>query len=324
MSGYAFTPLPDVPRVAPRREARFDRRLDGCVFGRLTLTYRAEQPIHVGAGHKVLIDGDPVRAQMRSGDYLIAPGATWKGVTRARFEAISRACAGRAPKKQRRITSQTYDGYSAELHPSVAHHPVFTTCRARAGDPRPELCPACALFGVMSRRGRITFADLTTDAPPRVYPMPQQYGPRLHHLADPSDVDVDPHHRRLTVKRLRGRKFHGGKAPPAVGAPLAVEAIPPGAMLTGRLTLYNVTPAELGGLLVALGVARNSYVKLGAGKSHAFGRLAPSAVTPELRDHRGRPLPLDPAACDAAWGQSPDRWADGEVQLRAIHNRGGW
>lgn len=324
-AGYDFVPLPEAPRRVGRPQARFDRRLDGHLFGGVAITYLAEQPVHVGAGHKVVVDGRPVRAQMRRGEDAIVAGASFKGISRSRFEAICLACvAGRAPKPQRRITSRSYPDYAAALHPAVANGTVFTACKTRPGDPEPSVCAACALFGLMSRRARVVFADLVADQPTAVLRMAPQFGPRLHHLAAREDVEVDDNRRTLTVRKLRGRKFHGGSGPPPVGEAMLVEAIPAGAQLSGTVRLFNVTPAELGGALVALGFARPSYLKAGSGKNLGFGRLRPAAIGFTLTDHRGRALPPAPAEWQAAWEDSDDRWAPGEDALIALHTRGGW
>lgn len=337
-AGYDFVRLPDAPRRVARPQARFDRRLEGKIFGRIAITYVAEQPIHVGAGHKVIIEGKPVRAQMRRGADAIVAAASCKGIARARFEAIARACVpGKAPRPQNNLTSRSYPGYAAALHPSMAHQPVFTQCETRTGDPEPVVCPACALFGLMSRRSRIGFGDLIADRAPTVHRMAQQFGPRLHHLAAPTDVQVDDNQRKLTVRALRGRKFHGGSGPPPVGEPMLVEAIPPGARLAGEVRLFNVTPDELGGVLVALGFACSSYarldsgepaygtyVKAGGGKNLGFGRLRPDAIGFTLTDHRGRATPAAPADWQAAWEASDDRWPAGEDALVGLHLRGGW
>ncbi len=326
MSGYGFTPLPDAPRRVARPEARFDRRQPGLLFGRATLTYVCEQPVHVGAGHKVVVDGKPVRAQVRRGADAIAPGSSWKGVTRSRFEAMTKACAGRAPKGERRVTSRTFDGFSSALAPEVERHPVFSSCRTKAGVSDPSVCPACALFGLMNRRSRVAFGDLLADRPVEIRGIAEQFSPRLHHLAEREALHVDQHKRRLTVRRLKGRKFHGGTGG-SEGGSVRIEAIPSGATLVGELRFVNLTPAEMGGLLTALGGPGAPLVKLGAGKNLGFGRLRLTGAEFVLRDHLNQSVPFDramPKAWRAAFTESDDHWEPGEAALVALHRRGGW
>ncbi|MEZ4436772.1 MAG: RAMP superfamily CRISPR-associated protein [bacterium] len=320
MSGYAFTPLPDAPRVVARAEARFDRRVEGTIGGRVRLVYRLDEPVHVGAGHKLVEDGQPVRATVHSGEVAVVPGSSLKGAIRARYEAITRSCAGQAPRPQRDIVSRSFGGFRVELAATkqAKDHSVFTGCRTRPGDAAPALCPACALFGVMNRKARAGFGDFDADAAATVQAMPAQYSPRLHHVGE---FTADRQAERLTVTRLHGRKFHGGRGPAPSGAAMRIEVIPAGAAVAGDVRLTNVTAAELGGLLVALGFARGSLVKIGAGKNLGFGRLWPTKIDFALIDHRGRALPPDPAQWDTAWDASPDRWAPGEAHLLAMHRR---
>ncbi|MCA9718276.1 MAG: hypothetical protein KC468_26625, partial [Myxococcales bacterium] len=65
------------------------------VFGRLELVYKLDQPVHIGAGRKVVVNGGLVRATVRSRSTAVVPGSSWKGAVRARYEAITRSCAHR-------------------------------------------------------------------------------------------------------------------------------------------------------------------------------------------------------------------------------------
>jgi hypothetical protein len=300
--GYDFVPLaPDVRRIT-RAEARWDRRVPGTLAGRIDVTLTAEQPLHVGSGSKearpphVVLRG--ARIQGRPG----IPGSSLKGVLRARYEAITRSCTSLGPPTRAPIRSSTGIKHArlALSLPAVLHD----------GCTENHACPACALFGRMSLRSRITVTDLvcTGDTDFALAAMPARFGPNLHHVG-PARIDAS--RTTFEVLGLHGRKFHRGHGP-ATDARQHVETIPPGAELVGQIRLFNVTPAEVGGLLTALGCDPVSAIKLGGGKAHGFGRarckLVPHGSTP-----------LDPAQCRTAFVASPDRWADGETRLIVLH-----
>jgi hypothetical protein len=90
-------------------------------------------------------------------------------------------------------------------------------------------------------------------------------------------------------------------------------------VLTGQLRLLNATPAELGGLLAALGCDPASALKLGGGKAHSFGRALCHA---RCTLAAAGAAPLDPTRWRQSFVESPDRWSKGEDQLVALH-RGG-
>jgi hypothetical protein len=80
--------------------------------------------------------------------------------------------------------------------------------------------------------------------------------------------------------------------------------------------VFNATPAELGGLLAALGCSPPSALKLGGGKAHGFGRARCHARCVLTSNGDGL---LDPARWRQAFLESPDRWADGKARLAALH-----
>jgi len=280
--GYRFVPLPEAVNREVRPQARFDQRTPGCARLILELEYRVVQPIHVGTGSWILDGHKPAREAARSGKRPVIPGSSMKGVLRARYEAITNSCClGRPPRDRKleknKLPSLTYPEYLVRFDPSIAKHDVFTPCRARSGELCP-VCPACALFGTRSLRGRVSMHDLlapegtklTTDK------LPERFSPRPHHLGK---FKVDKDREELEVTKLRGRKFHNG----ALGAGTSskgevVEVIPAGTQLTGKIVCSNITKAELGGLLSALGFVPASKLRVGAGKAYSFGQLDPVRV----------------------------------------------
>lgn len=323
-SGYDFVRLPDrVNRVDRGDHNRFDRRLEGLLFGAVTLTYTADRPVHVGSGYKAVHGKDVVRTAARSGETLVVPGSSMKGALRGRFEALTCSCTLFGPPlggKQRRVVSQSFPHVKeAELAYTAQGHDAFKT--RREGCSAGRLCPACALFGYQSgqhsARGRLSVGDFASDRGAETERIAPQFSPRLHHLGD-----FEVRGGRFNVSSVHGRKFYVGRGPEAPGKKQVVEVIPAGATLIGRLTLFNVQPAELAAVLSAAGFQPGMLFKVGAGKGLGFGRLHPTNVDWNLRDHRRAPIQPDPAAWRAALEGSADYHAAGEQKLVQIHTRG--
>lgn len=336
--GYRFVELPPVDSQqvlrVPRPQARLDVRLRKGYSGRIVVLFVTEQPVHVGSGHKLLVarpggrNPEIVRGAVQVEGRVGVPGASLKGVLRSRYEAITRSCAGDAPQPTEARSRSRPEAEYAQLAADLRAQPVFQRCRGSAPGEDQRLCPACALFGCMSLRGRITATDLfSPDAcRPSVIEVPSQFGPRLHHVGEAEAIWTTVRDRRaltLEVKRLYGRKFYCGQAQPEAGdrAPARepVEAIPIGTPLQGELRVWNLLPEELGGLLAALGRAPASCVKLGGGKALGLGRMRLAQVQFELLDGRRRPVPVDEEGWRAAFVGTQDRWDRGEAQLVSLH-----
>lgn len=328
MASYAFVPFPDVGPMVRRVErpaGRHDRRIPGAWFGSVELALVCQQPVHIGSGFKAVEEGEVLRRTARSGGRLVIPGATLKGVLRARYEAMTRSCALEPPSERGKIDSQTYkDVKRGHLTPETKQLPVFK----RLCGERDQVCAACALFGYQTDKGtlrsRVAVADLTADEArtAEIVRMPVQYEPRLHHLGK-FRIDRSGRDPAFEVGPLYGRKFYQDAAPPAPGGSLEdVEAIPLGTPLRGSLRLFNVEAAEMGGLLAALGLEPGSFLKIGAGKGHGFGRAVIAQVTYRLRDDRGRERSEDVGGWVEAWKASPDRWDRGVERLVEIHGGG--
>lgn len=333
---YQFVPLPPTVERRRRPEVDHDRLHPGTLSGVLTLTYRTEQPVHIGHGG-YRPEGDLViRTTVLGGaspQVPVVPGSSFKGALRARYEAITQSCAlfhpAGQPGRTVNVLSQSRpDIRSARLGRSLDRLPLFQACGAD------NQCAACALFGSLAggsaRRGRIGFADLLPPAgtTPTLAHLPALYSPRLHHIATPKGVDVvrDRTGDLFEVTELAGRKFALGGQPIAAPPWETVEAIPPGTPLTGTLSVRNLAPAELSALTTALGfinaTTADSYFKVGAGRGHGFGRLAPIGLTfTALKDHRRLPTPPDFPAWRRALEGSKDHWPQGEATLRDLHRR---
>ena len=310
--GYGFVPLPDTVARREREQARFDRHAPGCMGVVIDLEYVNLEAVHVGSGFWTLHANQAVRSIARSGEHPVLPGSSMKGVLRARYEAITRSCAGRrAPKGAMlgdRLPSRTFPGHRVEFSQAVKDHPVFTVCRP------PQLCPACALFGQMSQRGRVAVHDFAAAASSvKRAELPKRFSPRPHHLGSFEPPGTTG---RIVVHTLHGRKLHEGSAPRPEGRGEAAEVLAPGTRITGRVVCSNVTNAELGGLMSALGVSPQTELKVGSAKAHHYGRLALAGVSVDVvRRPRGFQEDGFFARIVEGFHTSEDYWAKGERAL---------
>lgn len=342
--GYEFVPLPREVARRERPEAAWHQRCEGTLSGTLRVTFRAEQPVHVGSGQKRLREGKVVRAGARIQGQPGVPGSSLKGVLRSRYEAITRSCVQAPPaRKPHKVRSTTHpDIKHAELTAQARGEAAFGACDDRLR------CPACALFGRMSLRSRISVHDLAcaADATFQIAPIDPQFGPNLHHVGKYTIADARPPGQNglFQVHRLYGRKFATGTGPAGDRPQRAlpdherrsagrtrehaqqpqqwIEVIPAGTAITGELRLHNVLPAELGGLLATLGRTPASALKLGAGKGCGFGRLRLAAIHYALRDHAGRSIEADEPRWRHSFVDSSDYWGPGETELARIHQGG--
>lgn len=334
MGDYQFIPFPHEGREVNRAKRAFachDRRIEGAWFGKIIIEIVCDQPVHIGSGFKVVEnEREVVRRTARSGEKIIIPGSTFKGVIRARFEAITKSCAGDPPDDRAPIKSRSYPNiHRGRLTPAIQGLAVFGDSCGKNG----ETCSACALFGYQSRNGtlrsRISFEDLVSiDNSILIADMPQQFEPRLHHLGY---GDFDYARGEFKLHSIHGRKFYidADNSRRTNNNELAeisyerVEIIPEGARLCGAIRFSNLETAELGALLIALGIEPESYIKIGGGKAYRFGNVFIEDVRYQLRDARGIERNPDLAAWQKAFHESPDYWEEGEKQLVKIHQEVG-
>jgi len=306
--GYDFVPLaPEVRRIV-RNAATWARRIRGTLSGRIDLELTAQQPVHVGSGSKQAAQRTVVlrHARIRGGPGI--PGSSVRGALRARYEAITRSCAPLAPAMGSRKIRSSTGIRLAHFHASAQEFPVLGT-----GCTKECCCPACALFGRMSLRSRIIVTDFACvgDAGFEIAHIPDRFEPNLHHIGHATRNAAGD---AFNVREPYGRKFNMGRGP-ASDNRQRVEVLSPGAVLTGQLRVFNLTPEELGGVLSALGCDPPSAIKVGGGKSHGFGRMRCQARC-HLVDYDA---PCDPAVWRQRFVASPDRWGQGEDRLVAMH-----
>jgi hypothetical protein len=327
VTGYDFVPLPSRVRREQRPHARFDRKVDGCLFGRIDLAYELHEPVHVGSGFKRLVDGKPMRGMVRRGDQLVIPGSTMKGALRARFEAMTASCTcnqGPPEKRGRQRMSNLSRSHpqagEAVLGQQALNHDAF---RDRDGGCQlAAMCPACALFGFQAGRAalrsRVSVTDFlpATPVPGATAALSPQFAPRLHHCGEFRADGTT-----LLVTSVYGRKFHFGRGPDAPGARQVVEVLPAGTKVDGTLRFFNALPAELGGLLAAVGFAPRTVLRVGAGKGHGMGELRLRGMGLELRDHAGRKVETPMEEFTRAFQQDLDHWRNGEEAIERFFER---
>lgn len=316
--GYEFVPLPDEVNRERREHAVFDRVVPGAMGVRLDVRFMVMEPVHIGSGFWTLGGNRAVRAAARSGSRPVIPGSSMKGLLRARYEAITKSCVGHGPPKEatlnEQLPSRSHPDHQVVFSDAVVAHAAFEQCKP------PVLCSACALFGRMSQRGRVAVHDLLApeDAALVEVALPKRFSPRPHHLGD---YTVCRGTHTLVVNALHGRKFHVGDAPPSTVEPEHAEAIKPGTILSGRVICTNITEAELGGLLSALGIWPESSLKIGSAKAYSFGRLVVADVgrLDVVKRPEGFAEDGFVARTRASFASCKDYWRAGEVALLRIH-----
>lgn len=316
MSGYAFVPFPDRVSRRPRPETDLSRRVPGTYSGVLHVTYVTREPVHVGSGSYVVLEKKLARAAAREDRYLVVPGSSFKGTVRARFEAMTRSCVAR-PLDENKVDSRSRGKIAVSFSPSALAEAVFNTCKVDDRKAEPNLCPACALFGVESQRGRVAFTSLRapTTTQSVLKRVPQRYIPRPHHVGDFQEAG-----RKLVVTRLYGRKFAqpGGLQNKQVDY---LEIIPPDTTLTGQISVVNLSDVELGGLLAAIGRLPRSSLRFGGAKAYGLGHTDLAEVNAQLRDARGRRVEANEEEWANSFRASYDCFADGVGAVIRMHPR---
>ncbi|HID31471.1 MAG TPA: hypothetical protein EYP19_15925, partial [Desulfobacterales bacterium] len=181
----------------------------------------------------------------RSGIAVVLPGSSLKGALRSLVEALSRSCV------------LVVGGLTRSALPRHL---------TRCANPD-NLCPACRLFGSQDYQGQVSIADASVPSGSRVIMgTPLLWAPaRSQGRGLPS--------RYLERGRARGRKFY--KHHRVASGPDPRVVIKQGVTIPTRITFTNLTSAELGLLVSALGChPQYSFpIKLGAGKPIGMGSV---------------------------------------------------
>lgn len=288
---YDFVSLPrEIVRTQTIGHEAFK---DGVFSGCLEFEIVALSHLYVSAGVYALSEdlqypaGGVLRGCYRVNGVPAIPGASLKGVVRSVTEAVTASCVGSVSRDVR---------------------PFLPRWR---GECTPELaCPACSMFGVQGRLGKVAFADalLLPGQETSLHRIPSLYRPHLSQREKPLAYFLDPSRRGL-----KGRKFyfHGRMREEPRNEP--VEVIPQGSRLRGSVDFENLTRDELAVLFFALGLDGSFQLKLGGGKPVCLGSLEVHPLRLTLRQPREEFMDYD-AAPEVYEGKAAGRFIVGTIR----------
>lgn len=252
---FEYVPFADrVESAPPAGHHRFDPdRLTGTMSGEIVVL----TPLHVASGGIELtervapqfIQRSPlIKAFVRSGGSRVIPGSTLKGAVRSVVEAITPSTIGKVDRRT---------GVPRELEEP----------QGIKKDRPPQsnlLSPADRMFGVMDYLGPVQFCDA------------RQIGEAVVLVDQPS----------LFTPRARGpakgRKFYKHGRPAAGNVP--TEAVPEGVRFAWRCDFSNLSGAELGAVLIAVGFGEPGlHLKIGGGKPACYGSVRFELASLRLR-----------------------------------------
>ena len=227
--------------------AGHDRLKKDLYSGRMQVRCAVRQNLHVGSGR--LVPPELVK--------LASPHSLVKEFFRA----------GRAL----RIPATSLKGAVRAIVEMLTHSCAPATrgadaCRFR--DEHSLLCPACNIFGALGFQGRLSFNDgvFLKGTQHAVFEIPPQYGPRPHTGL-----------RRYYPYRLKDER----------PATWPLEVILPGSSFQFEAVFENLSPAELGVVLLALGQGNPPIcLRLGAGKSSGLGGVQVEQLVLQAIDPR--------------------------------------
>jgi len=252
---YDFVPFPK--RRPYREKGAGQDKLNPCLLsGTLELTLHTLTPVHVGSGYSDFIKADdreylaalqaskPVREDDTTRRRYLIPGSSIKGAVRSIVEAITRSCIRITQGRHRPYIPQGYGGCMSVN----------------------DLCIACRLFGAQDYQGHVSFEDA-------VAPEGSLVPLRTPLLWTPARGGHGLPPRYLERDRAKGRKFYRHASPASGADPRA--CIQSGAELPLRIHFLNLSEAELGVLLTALGLHPDHPfpIKLGGGKPVGLGSV---------------------------------------------------
>jgi CRISPR/Cas system CSM-associated protein Csm3 (group 7 of RAMP superfamily) len=284
---YFYTPLPpEFRKVAPASHAAYHTdKLSGEIAGLIV----ACSPIHIASGlivpwadlsryGDIHSQTQPalVAAHFRINNQRAIPASSLKGVIRSIVEAISYSC------PEFKITHKPS---KRSIHDDIVaeHH----RCQIDATQDlsNNHLCPACRIFGGIGSEGgkggylgNVVFSDaLQRTGDGDIFDRMPLYGPQ------PSYSQASP--RKRTGYKLYfqdsakteplGRKFYkiGVPRPKTDGKYEPVEVCDTDSTFGLQIRFDNLTPGELGLLLMALGrsAPKTFALKLGGGKPVSLG-----------------------------------------------------
>ena len=261
----SFPPSPP-QRAVPMGRAQVQAQ---CHTGWLEIQFETLTPIQVASGITdfVRAGGQDQLALMQitldrykdddSGDVTskaILPGSSIKGALRSLVEMLSPSCV------------LVFNRFTRNAVPRR-----LSSCGGSH-----SLCPACRLFGTQDYQGQLSFGDaLVPDGFLSLLGTPLLWQPaRSEGRGLPG--------RYLAGQEAAGRKLYEHREPASGPVPRLV--IREGARIPFRLSFTNLTAAELGLLLTALGQhpEKPFFFKLGAGKPVGLGSIEAKIKTAAL------------------------------------------
>lgn len=262
---YALVPF---PRQRPFLKAPIGhhRYADNCYHGTLHLTLKVLTALHVSTGVTAL--GSDVGSRVPliktmvqgKNEQLLIQGSSLKGCIRAIYEAITNSTLAVITNRYRqKIPKDRLPCHSKE-----------------------SLCPASQVFGALDWQGLVHFTDATCESKKSVTGfMPSLYRPR----PDERDAYFDR-------GQAAGRKFYRHAVKAVDGGDRGIPVQQAGTEFTFKTEIHfrNLTEAQLGTLLIALGQDSNypMALKLGGGKPVGMGTVQVSIpeleVTQDVRD----------------------------------------
>jgi CRISPR/Cas system CSM-associated protein Csm3 (group 7 of RAMP superfamily) len=196
-----------------------------------------------------------IQSSVQQNQRLIIPGSSLKGVIRSIYEAITRSCLCKT-------NATVPDGYSE--------------CKETS-----KLCPACVTFGAMSWLGLVHFHDAKYD-PDNDKPgfqtglIPPLFSPK------PDAVDLESNEKIYydNNNKIRGRKFYPHAYNEEVKPTFRIQQAELGKKFTTYVNYINLTKAQLGTLLIALGQDPENRLglKIGTGKAVGMGTIKTDIV----------------------------------------------
>jgi CRISPR/Cas system CSM-associated protein Csm3 (group 7 of RAMP superfamily) len=310
---YFYTPLPSViQRIAPSSHAAYQTdKLSGEIVGIIV----ARSPIHVASGlivpwadlsqyGDILVEGQPhglIAAHFRTNDRRAVPASglkevlrraipasSLKGMVRSIVEAISYSC----PEFEIKKKPGKHRGVKV-VDISAEHH----RCRidTAQGLENNQLCPACRIFGGISGSGdskgkggylgNIDFSDARQESGDgSIFDRMPLYGPQPSYSQASSrkHTGYKLYFQDSAKTEPLGRKFYkiGIPRPKTSGKYEPVEVCDADSTFGLQIRFDNLTPGELGLLLMALGrsAPETFALKLGGGKPVSLGTFQVSVT----------------------------------------------
>ncbi len=214
--------------------------------------------LYVGSGNLDLVRLPDGREQARYAfarrdGQLVIPATSIKGAVRAVFEAITNSCVSQRNRRERPL--------------STAHMACGLVRKGK--EEKARLCPACRVFGTTGYRGRVHFSDAVPVGEVRTETI------KIADLWPPRQV-------RKARKFYQTKAFQKQDLHPRKNTRF-LEVVPKGSRFRTTLYFENLSGAEMGALMRALGLGLHSSkpntivyafpLKLGGAKPRCLGSV---------------------------------------------------